>query len=111
MGTPTLPPIPDRVAAGAALLDQHEPGWAAQVDPARLDLASETACVLGQLYQWFGCGVDVLAAGAADRHGWAVAHGFDLDDARPADPTSGAYVPLTSCWRAELARRRGGACP
>jgi hypothetical protein len=56
VGTPTLPPLPTRAAAGAALLDQRRPGWHQQVDRDRLDLEDWRADILGQLYGSFGAG-------------------------------------------------------
>lgn len=54
------PIVPDyvveRVGRGAALLDAHKPDWALQVLPEYIDLASENACVLGQVYGTFGRG-------------------------------------------------------
>ena len=43
--------VAERVATGAALLDQRRPGWAAQVDPTALDMRCRlrAACVLCQL--------------------------------------------------------------
>lgn len=50
MTTTTLPSVAERVAAGAAYLDQHQPGWDAQIDLDRLNISSACDCVLGQLY-------------------------------------------------------------
>ena len=44
------PSIKARVAAGAALLDNSRPGWAAEIDIEKLVMASCKRCVLGQLY-------------------------------------------------------------
>jgi hypothetical protein len=112
MGTPTLPPMHARVAAGAALLDQRRPGWRAQVDPGRLDLLDWRADVLGQLYGSFGAGVRTLTPGLgeAEVDAWTIAHGFDLgeaDLARAAGPVA-AYRVLTELWQAEVTRRRAG---
>jgi hypothetical protein len=43
----------ERVAKGAAHLDQAQPGWATKIDHGRLRLASCRRCVLGQLYGFF----------------------------------------------------------
>lgn len=111
MGTPTLPPLPARAAAGAALLDQRWPGWHHQVDPGRLDLEDWRADVLGQLYGTFGLGVHKLTPGLgeAEVDAWTVAHGFDPHDLDLA-PSTGpvhAYLALTEAWRAEIRRREG----
>jgi hypothetical protein len=110
MSTPTLPPIPTRAAAGAALLDQRRPGWQQQVDPGRLDLEDWRTDVLGQLYGTFGVGVHKLTPGLSEAEvdAWTVAHGFDVDDTDlglSAGPRA-AYQTLTGAWRDELARRR-----
>jgi hypothetical protein len=42
--------VTERVAAGAAFLDQTEPGWDARIDLDRLDIGSDCGCVLGQLH-------------------------------------------------------------
>jgi hypothetical protein len=112
MGTPTLPPLPTRAAAGAALLDQRRPGWHQQVDGDRLDLEDWRADVLGQLYGSFGAGVHKLTGGLgeAEVDAWTVAHGFDVDDndlGRSAGPRA-AYQALTNAWQAEFSRRQGG---
>ena len=112
MGTPTLPPIPARAAAGAALLDQRRPGWHHQVDGDRLDLEDWRADVLGQLYGSFGAGVHKLTGGLseAEMDAWTVAHGFDVDDvdlglsAGPGPPTRPSPRP----GGAELRRQRRG---
>jgi hypothetical protein len=102
MTHPTLPPIGERVARGAALLDRAWPGWAAQVDPDRLTMADGDSDVLGQLYGHLNRGLAAL--GDPD----AVAHGFDLD----ADADDDAADPaLAACWRAEVTRRRPGPHP
>jgi hypothetical protein len=111
MATPTLPPLPTRAAAGAALLDQRWPGWHQLVDPDRLDLEDWRADVLGQLYGTFGAGVHKLTPGLSEVEvdAWTVAHGFDLDntDLRPSVGPVHAYLALTDAWRAQLARREG----
>jgi len=100
--------VPVRVAKGAQLLDRCRPGWAAEVDPDRLDLRLEEDDVLGQLYGTFHQGLDELAASdpAAQTlpDTWAAWHGFDLAGDEPAR----RYVELTAGWQAEIARRRGG---
>jgi hypothetical protein len=91
-----LPPIGVRVAAGAGLLDRHEPRWWRQVDPARLDLADPAVDVLGQLYGQFEVGLAVL--GEPD----PVACGFDLD----ASDADADYPALTAAWQQAVWHRR-----
>lgn len=40
----------DRVRAGALVLDEMEPGWERLIDQARLDMANDYTCILGQVY-------------------------------------------------------------
>jgi hypothetical protein len=112
MGTPTLPPIPTRAAAGAALLDRRLPGWHQDVDPDWLDMEDGRVDMLGQLYGWFEIGIAALTPGLgeAEVEAWVVAHGFDLDDSDlpPKGGSVDAYQVLTEAWRAELVRRRAG---
>lgn len=42
--------VPERVAWGAAWLDDHYPGWHAKIDLSILDISNCTRCVLGQVY-------------------------------------------------------------
>jgi hypothetical protein len=112
MGPFTIPPLPARAAAGAALLDRHRPSWARQVDPAQLDMEDCRVDVLGQLYGWFGTGTAALAPGLgeAEADAWTVAYGLDLDDTdlRPSDAFVDPFRVLTDAWRAEVLRRRDG---
>jgi hypothetical protein len=110
MRTPTLPlpPLADRVTAGAALLDRCRPGWATQVDPDRLDMAAEYDDLLGQLYGHYAVGLEEHSQADPARPAWpwstfAYEHGFDL---AADDPTT--YTQLDDAWRAELCHRRQG---
>jgi hypothetical protein len=96
-----LPAIPQRVAAGAAMLDRHQPRWWRQVDPARLDLADPALDVLGQLYGQFEVGLAIL--GEPD----PVACGFDLD----ASDADADYPALTAAWQQAIWQRRAGDPP
>jgi hypothetical protein len=101
MSSSALPPIPQRVAAGAALLDRHEPRWWRQVDPDRLDLADPALDVLGQLYGQFEVGLAIL--GEPD----PVAGGFDLD----ASDADADYPALTAAWQQAIRQRRAADAP
>jgi hypothetical protein len=103
---PDLPPLADRVTAGAAVLDRLRPGWFDQVDPDQLDMAMEYDDVLGQLYGHYALGLETLVQASPEPRPWpsvwAVDHGFDLlayDNA--------GYAELTACWRAEIVGRGG----
>jgi hypothetical protein len=56
--------IAERVAAGAAFLDEHEPGWADRINLRVLDQNSVCLCVLGQTFagrvgsSYYGNGYD-----------------------------------------------------
>jgi hypothetical protein len=41
--------ITSRVAAGAAYLDAHEPGWLDRIDLGELDIGNGSTCMMGQL--------------------------------------------------------------
>lgn len=58
---PDLAPASVRAAAGAAYLDERDPGWHKQIDIAELDLGCGAKCILGQLYRGYGPGL--VAAG------------------------------------------------
>lgn len=92
----------DRIARGAALLDEQRPGWRDEIDVETLDLASECDCILGQLHGDYLEGVDMLDLNLPDR----VACGFDiLSGVRDEDK---AYARLTAEWRQALAQTAGG---
>ncbi|HEY2958876.1 MAG TPA: hypothetical protein VGM21_11820 [Actinomycetota bacterium] len=106
MSPPTLPPLADRAAAGAVLLDRQRAGWAEHVDADRLDMQLEYDDLLGQLCGSFDEGVNALASPRIwpdpDAVAFAVDHGFELGDQERN------YADLTGCWRVEITRRRGG---
>ncbi len=45
--------VVERVARGVEFLDVECPGWADRVDLARLNMAHQNDCMLGQLYGWY----------------------------------------------------------
>lgn len=125
--------IAERVAAGAALMDEADPGWwradaDRAIDLEALDLAQTDMCVLGQR-----CPLEVLAARVdveADRLDpldfgeaydayarylsgltgrefleWAHGHGFALT--APGDKVT--WEGLTAEWRKVIAARREAA--
>ncbi len=109
--------IAERVAAGAAVLDRHRPGWHRQIDLACLDARRDDYLdVLSQLYGDVEQGVGALyqaatGSAATDVWGltsptncWARDHGFDIDT--PVWDVVGAYAELADQWRAEIARRQ-----
>ncbi len=99
-----------RAGRGAAYLDSADDGWHTRLDPATLELADGTHCVLGQLHGGF-------------RHGLLRARVLDLSSAplaslSPVDLGFQArrdlgdeiealdYAYLNRAWREELGRRR-----
>jgi hypothetical protein len=88
--------IAERVAAGAAWLDEREPGWIDRIDLDTLDLRDCTRCVGGQL--------------AGEYLAFLRRHNLDSLDAQPLGFTlmgSGAdFAPLTAAWRELIATRR-----
>jgi hypothetical protein len=95
--------IAERVNAGAAWLDEHEPGWVDRINRDRLDLEDCNRCVGGQLAGWYHYFLQ--------RHDLtddtAVRLGFD----HPLG-ISGDFDPLTAAWRELIATRHatpGGA--
>jgi hypothetical protein len=83
----------DRVAAGAALLDDKRPDWFWVVDPDTLDVQSCRVCPVGQLYDGqFNEGLRAL--GVAGR---SAAFGFAPD---------GSKALTNAAWREAIAFRR-----
>lgn len=90
----------ERAANGAQLLDQHSPGWAAQISLDLLNISDCKVCVLGQLYGAYQpslMGLDMAGA---------VAMGF-----HPRASSFPAVVEydselLTEAWAAEISKRR-----
>lgn len=106
--------IAERVAAGAAWLDEHDPGWwrtdapedpslgrdAQPIDLDRLDLASPCMCVLG--HRW---GHYAHARLEAINGHDAVGFGFDAEtDVYPDRRVE--YQHLTAEWRRVIRERR-----
>lgn len=50
MSTDVEPTVEERVAAGAAWLDEHHPGWENDVDLDKLRMDDCALCVLGQTF-------------------------------------------------------------
>ncbi len=95
----TLQPIPDRVSAGMAWLDEHEPGWDQRIDLKTLDVESGCHCVLGQLED----------TGETYNPGFkeAPAMGFYL--ASCSTNRHEEYVQLTVEWTRRIIERRKDA--
>jgi hypothetical protein len=90
--------IAERVAAGAAILDEHDPGWwrpdvERAIDLDRLKLHLGDSCVLGQR-----CPISVLAA----FHGVTVAN-----EDEPDELASGDWVQAYQAYAIQLSGLRG----
>jgi hypothetical protein len=107
--------IADRVATGAAWLDEQTPGWIDRIDLDRLRLGDGDLCVLGQIYGSFGA-VRGFAYGATSArvpfltHSDCCALGFDIDVDRSLFRSDSclrsAYYRLTVAWRNYIQGRR-----
>lgn len=100
---------PGYVAAGAAWLDENEPGWEGRIDLAKLDLSNGCQCVLGQVtpersYWYFlvRARPDQQTAWHADHDGWAVEHGFNAPYLLRC---TRAYIALDELWIALVKER------
>lgn len=105
--------ISERVALGAAFLDEHDPQWwradvERAIDLDRLDLALEDVCILGQRcpveaddpYIKFGAMLSGLwNSWEVDR--WAVRFGFQAGGLD--------YDDLTAGWRKVITERRAAS--
>jgi hypothetical protein len=65
--------VAERVAAGAAYLDEHQPGWSRFIDLKKLDISSSCRCILGQLHGDYEAALFEL--GMDDEESWQP---FDL---------------------------------
>ncbi len=99
--------IAERVARGAALLDERRPWWAGEIDTRHLALWECKHCTLGQPYGNYQRGLDILFGVAssdeeeATREEVAAAHGFNVDDQDDGDE----YNDLRLAWIAAIASR------
>ena len=107
----TLDAAKARARRGAAILDDHDPGWTDRVDPGSLALGDGAACVLGQLWGEYRTGLGrarvIDLSSAPTRFVSPVDLGFQAvsglgDAAEDLD-----YALLTRAWRALLAERTG----
>jgi hypothetical protein len=114
--------VAERVAAGVAYLDEHDPKWWQERGPnsislSQLDLGNASKCVLGQrcpVDRWLRSGstrFDAQLRYITRGHGvwselseWAASHGF------MASPQKPGYYQLTAEWKRVIrARRKGGS--
>jgi hypothetical protein len=87
----------ERAAAGAAWLDEEEPGWRSRVDPEDLSMGNGDACIAGYVFadrvdpDYQENGYDWLQDRCGAR--WCRTHGF-LDDAT----IEVTYTELKAVW-------------
>lgn len=67
--------VEERVAAGAAWLDDRLPHWPLLVDLNRLDLSDSCACILGQTFGDYGR-APIIGKGSMSREEYATELGF-----------------------------------
>jgi hypothetical protein len=88
--------ITERVAAGAAFLDEQWPGWWQRVALDQLDLGSCKRCILGQLSGDYDDGLTDLGFSDMD----AVSFGFN---------TYIGFDALTREWKRVITERRSAS--
>jgi hypothetical protein len=98
--------IAERVAAGAAFLDERKPRWADGIGLDHLDIGSECNCVLGQSFGGYVFGKHSL--GLTDRE--TVALGFtatgDEENLDESAVDHSEYPLLTAEWKRLIEERR-----
>lgn len=107
--------VAERVAAGAAFLDEHDPGWWREdarpaIELAILDLESGCQCVLGQLYP---CTGNPYFSYTEARHHLSLtapdAESLGFDTITRYDDEAGndeEYDALTAEWKRVIVERR-----
>lgn len=98
--------VAERVAAGAAWLDQNRPGWDDRIDLTRLILSSPCQCILGQLDGDYDQ-VPEIASGEID----PLALGFNADPrsagtGRWSERVVDDFLALESEWKRVINVRR-----
>ncbi len=95
--------IEERVAKGAALLDEKRPGWAARINRDTLRISSRCGCILGQEFGSYDAGEMGLFAGTFES---SAEHGFVAWAEDEADgDLDGEYGDLERAWLAEIDKR------
>lgn len=90
----------DRVAAGAAWLDEKYPGWEDKIDLGLLNIARADTCVLGQL----GLGDQYFNLAGRTNTAFLIEHGFDRVFGEP--DLNRKLDELTYAWRLLIRGRR-----
>lgn len=90
--------IQERVQAGAAWLDENEPGWEEKVDLDSFDMANYNKHILVQLYG--SLSASPFYAGYSQLN-----HGIQSGFEAPAN-THEAWQPLTTAWKELISKRK-----
>jgi hypothetical protein len=104
--------IAERVARGAALLDEKEPGWDKRIDLGKLMMWDGCRCILGQVYGSYARTCNELFLGNWDD---AEAHGFNASDEDgygkpvPEHEWHHALGELDTAWRELIKSRRAAS--
>lgn len=93
-----------RVEMGAALLDQHQPGWDSTVNLADINMARTSNCVLGQVFGSYYDGLRALGLDDSSEGGARTAYGFYIPT-RTLDLFR-EYDRLGQTWRDLILARR-----
>lgn len=105
----------ERVARGAALLDEQRPGWWSRITN-RLDITCPCRCILGQSFEEEGTnfgydnGLEALGPAEGDASAvdlWAFEHGFLVDYGRPSDWQADVR-DVEAEWIRVIEQRRSG---
>lgn len=100
--------ITERVAAGAAWLDENKPGWVERISLDKLDIESDCGCALGQVYGGYNDSPYTARWHAKGKY-LAVERGFVVDILE--NDQRGAYAALTAEWKRIIQERRAVIAP
>jgi hypothetical protein len=96
--------IEERVARGAALLDEYVPAWFNKVDLDRLDIGNCTNCILGQVFGSYQVGFNTLAELAPEKEFlWEGDEAFGFSETAGSDADE--LSSLNRAWRVEIEKR------
>jgi hypothetical protein len=95
------------VQAGTQLLDAKVPGWAERIMLSRLDMYTNDACLLGQLYGHFNAGCSALNLSLTKKMEEPEKFGFYIYRPRnmPLETISGLYIELNRAWVEQIKKR------
>lgn len=96
-----------RASRGAKLLDEKRPGWAGEIDLGELEMDNAAQCVLGQVYNSYGMGLNaVLPDIKIDQVAQIEFYGFAVDMVnKKIAMVDKAFARLNRQWRQEVGFR------